>query len=205
MNRKNRPWIKAWCPLLFAGDLALIAPLQRMSALLPSTVSEKVKMKEAQRQEQESVALLQIRVKTEPPCCLSPTLHGFITPRPKVLGLIKQRRLAAREEVQAVMHTLSLAGLELRKPERILRPPDLKSGETRLTDASLGPMLWHTESGAAQWDVVLPEDLQELRVVLAPDEGGPLWSGFQWLAKQGYRIGFLPDLLSPVSRLINNN
>ena len=49
MNRKNRPWIKAWCPLLFAGDLALIAPLQRMSALLPSTVSEKVKMKEAQR------------------------------------------------------------------------------------------------------------------------------------------------------------
>ena len=100
------------------------------------------------------------------------------------------------------MHTLSLAGLELRKPERILRPPDLKSGETRLTDASLGPMLWHTESGAAQWDVVLPEDLQELRVVLAPDEGGPLWSGFQWLAKQGYRIGFLPDLLSPVSRLI---
>lgn len=157
------------------------------------------------RQEQESVALLQIRVKTEPPCCLSPTLHGFITPRPKVLGLIKQRRLAAREEVQAVMHTLSLAGLELRKPERILRPPDLKSGETRLTDASLGPMLWHTESGAAQWDVVLPEDLQELRVVLAPDEGGPLWSGFQWLAKQGYRIGFLPDLLSPVSRLINNN
>lgn len=151
------------------------------------------------------MALLQIRVKTEPPCCLSPTLHGFITPRPKVLGLIKQRRLAAREEVQAVMHTLSLAGLELRKPERILRPPDLKSGETRLTDASLGPMLWHTESGAAQWDVVLPEDLQELRVVLAPDEGGPLWSGFQWLAKQGYRIGFLPDLLSPVSRLINNN
>ena len=137
------------------------------------------------RQEQESVALLQIRVKTEPPCCLSPTLHGFITPRPKVLGLIKQRRLAAREEVQAVMHTLSLAGLELRKPERILRPPDLKSGETRLTDASLGPMLWHTESGAAQWDVVLPEDLQELRVVLAPDEGAPSGPGSNGLPCRG--------------------
>ena len=34
-------------------------------------------------------------------------------------------------------------------------------------------MLWHTETGAAQWDAVLPEDLQELRLVLAPDEGGP--------------------------------
>eukprot|EP00439_Symbiodinium_sp_Y106_P029267 s1198_g3.t1 len=155
---------RAWCPLLFAGDLALIAPLQRMSALLPSTVSEKVKMKEAQRVADDFAAQA---IDTNP---------GRNKKVPKVLGLIKQRRLAAREEVQAVMHTLSLAGLELRKPERILRPPDLKSGETRLTDASLGPMLWHTESGAAQWDVVLPEDLQELRVVLAPDEGGPLWN-----------------------------
>lgn len=100
-----------------------------------------------------------------------------------------------------MMHTLSLAGLELRKPDGSLRPPDLKSGEVRLTDASLGPMLWNTETGAAQWDVVLPEDCQELRLVLAPDEGGPLWAGFQWLAKQGYRIGFLPDLLSLVLRL----
>ena len=83
------------------------------------------------------------------------------------------------------MHTLSLAGLELRKPERILRPPDLKSGETRLTDASLGPMLWHTESGAAQWDVVLPEDLQELRVVLAPDEGAPSGPGSNGLPCRG--------------------
>ncbi|CAE7555188.1 unnamed protein product [Symbiodinium microadriaticum] len=41
--------LDAWCPLLFAGDLATIAPLQRMSALLPSTVSDKVKMQEAQQ------------------------------------------------------------------------------------------------------------------------------------------------------------
>ena len=65
-------------------------------------------------------------------------------------------------------------------------------------------MLWNTETGAAQWDTVLPEDCQELRLVLAPDEGGPLWAGFQWLAKQGYRIGFLPDLLSLVLRLTHS-
>ena len=97
--------------------------------------------------------------------------------------------------MQAVMHILSLAGLDFRVSERRLRPPDLRNGEIRLTDASLGPMLWHTETGAAQWDAVLPEDLQELRLVLAPDEGGPLWAGFQWLAKAGYRISFLPDLM----------
>ncbi|CAE7244854.1 unnamed protein product, partial [Symbiodinium sp. CCMP2592] len=147
------------------------------------TVSDTVKMKEAQRVADNFAAQ---SVEPNP---------GRNKKLPKVLGLIRQRRLAAREEVQAVMHILSLAGLDFRLSERQLRPPDLRNGEIRLTDASLGPMLWHTESGAVQWDAVLPEDLQELRLVLAPDEGGPLWAGFQWLAKRGYRISFLPDLM----------
>ncbi|CAE7707516.1 unnamed protein product [Symbiodinium sp. CCMP2592] len=175
--------LSVWCPILFAGDLAVLGPLQKMSALLPSTVSDTVKMKEAQRVADNFAAQ---SVEPNP---------GRNKKLPKVLGLIRQRRLAAREEVQAVMHILSLAGLDFRLSERQLRPPDLRNGEIRLTDASLGPMLWHTESGAAQWDAVLPEDLQELRLVLAPDEGGPLWAGFQWLAKRGYRISFLPDLM----------
>lgn len=51
INRFPLSWgaCEVWCPILFAGDLAVLGPLQKMSALLPSTVSDTVKMKEAQR------------------------------------------------------------------------------------------------------------------------------------------------------------
>ena len=83
---------------------------------------------------------------------------------------IKQKRLAAREELKAVLHTLSLAGMELHKPDHVLRPVDTSSGELRLLKGNK-PFLWNPSTGNGQWDYVW--DCSALRLVVSPDEGGP--------------------------------
>ena len=105
---------------------------------------------------------------------------------------IKQKRLAAREELKAVLHTLSLAGMELHKPDHVLRPVDTSSGELRLLKGNK-PFLWNPSTGNGQWDYVW--DCSALRLVVSPDEGGPLWSAFLWLSSRGHKVHFVRDEL----------
>ena len=71
---------------------------------------------------------------------------------PDILSRIKQKRYSAREEWKAVLHTLSLAGLEL-CCERPLRPRDSTEQETREWQGER-PLLCHPTSGETEWDVL---------------------------------------------------
>ena len=110
-----------------------------------------------------------------------------------MLSRIKQKRLSAREELKAVLHTLSLAGLEL-CCERPLRPRDTSQQETREWQGGR-PFLCHPTSGEAEWDVLQALEKKKLRVVLSPDEGGPLWAAFMWLNTKGCKVNFIRDEL----------
>ncbi|CAE7343813.1 unnamed protein product, partial [Symbiodinium necroappetens] len=176
-----------WCAVLFAGRVAVLPPVQRLSYLLPSTASDERKLQEAQR------------VADDFGSKAEETKHGNkkVLPdgiRPRVLKTIKQKRLAAREELKAVLHTISLAGMELQKPDHVLRPADSSSGEVRLFRGNQ-PFLWSPSTGNGHWDMVLESQQNRLRLVLSPDEGGPLWAAFTWMANQGYKINFIRDEL----------
>ncbi|CAE7822907.1 unnamed protein product [Symbiodinium sp. CCMP2456] len=112
---------------------------------------------------------------------------------PRILSRIKQKRLSAREELKAVLHTLSLAGLEM-CCERPLRPRNTTQQETRECQGGR-PFLCHPTSGEAEWDVLQPSEKKKLGVILSPDEGGPLWSAFMWLNTKGCKVNFIRDEL----------
>ena len=103
--------------------------------------------------------------------------------------------MSAREHLRCLCQTLSILSLELRLPEHILRPVDLKMQEKRLFDEDGRAYLWSPETGTATWDCLQPASAREIRVSLQPDEGSPMFCTAQFLQQKHFRIIFLRDEL----------
>ena len=58
-------------------------------------------------------------------------------------------------------------------------------------------------SGVSRWDCPTQENEGHLRLILCPDEGGPLWSAYQFLAHSGAAVGFRRDELFFACMLTN--
>ncbi|CAE7946240.1 unnamed protein product [Symbiodinium sp. KB8] len=164
--------LDVWSPIVFCGRAAACMPLQRMSDLLASTASVETKLQEAQRAAdsfaelssaaqavgQKKKLLLGSKEKTVPiSCLLLPLAHS--SRRPKAISTIRQKKLAAREQLQALLHTLNMLDLELKLPEHGLHAADTANGEVRISSPD-GCFLWNANTGHAVWDKILEDDLQ---------------------------------------------
>ena len=123
--------------------------------------------------------------------------------RPKALSSIREQRLASKQELKAVRHVLQVAGIELDDifPARPLRPVD-PAKEQRLFHTLDGKRMAYIaskEDNTARWDTIGPS--KHLRLVLSPDEGGPLFCGFQWLAYHNGCVALNRDPLFLVCNL----
>ncbi|CAE7331982.1 unnamed protein product [Symbiodinium microadriaticum] len=173
--------LDVWSPIVFCGRAAACMPLQRMSDLLASTASVETKLQEAQRAADSFAEL-------------SSAAQAVGQKKPKAISTIRQKKLAAREQLQALLHTLNMLDLELKLPEHGLHAADTANGEVRISSPD-GCFLWNANTGHAVWDKILEDDLQDLRVVLSPDEGSSMFCCYAFLAGNGFRVGWCRDEL----------
>eukprot|EP00439_Symbiodinium_sp_Y106_P052841 s684_g7.t1 len=155
--------LDVWSPILFCGRAAACMPLQRMSDLLASTASAETKLQEAQKAADSFAELTN-----------AAQAVGQRKKLPKAISTIRQKKLAAREQLQSLLHTLNMLDLELTLPEHQLRAADAANGEIRISSAE-GHFLWNANTGHAVWDKILEDDLKDVRVVLSPDEGSSMF------------------------------
>ncbi|CAE7596873.1 unnamed protein product [Symbiodinium sp. CCMP2456] len=198
--------LDVWSPVLFCGRAAACMPLQRMSDLLASTASVETKLEEAQRAADSFAELtsaaqavgqkkkLLFGRKEKTSCECHVLFSSESSPRPKAISTIRQKKLAAREQLQALLHTLNMLDLELKLPEHGLHAADTANGEVRITSPD-GCFLWNANTGQAVWDKIMEADLKDLRVVLSPDEGSSMFCCFAFLAANGFRVGWCRDEL----------
>lgn len=125
--------------------------------------------------------------------CLGPAP----TPRPRTIGRLRQERLSSREHMRAVLHSLDLLDLELAPLPVSYRAADAEKHECREMYGGNRAFIFNYESGVAEW--VCSPDLEEggadlgVRVTLHPDEGGPLFCAWQFLASLDLPVGFCRD------------
>ena len=118
-------------------------------------------------------------------------------PRPKVISAIHQKRLCSCDHLRAVGHVLEHVGMSLDElfPANILKGPS--GPEQRLQhkiSAKTWSYLWNPDAGTCRWDAV-QEPAGHRRLILSPDEGGPLYCAYIHLASCGAAIGFQRDEL----------
>ena len=118
--------------------------------------------------------------------------------RPKVLSSIHEKRIVSRDHLRAVVNVLQHVGLEL---DQTFGPNMLKAVAPacearfvhRIGNECLG-YIADKRTGQARWDyAVNPSDHE--RLILSPDEGGPLFCAYVHLANSGSAIHFQRDEL----------
>ena len=172
--------------------------LQRLSDLLPSTTSVETKMEET-RKLADQAARTDSKQGAASKVCLGSRNHkAVVIPsskysrdrlRPKTISKIKQQRLSTREHLKAVIHSLELLECELHLPKLTLagaRPQD----HVAVEKSDNRSFRCNTQSGESEW---LCLDTKLLRLVLQGDQGGPLYSGYQYLAGRGFAVSFIRD------------
>ena len=126
-----------------------------------------------------------------------PVIESLISPlRPKVIGRIKQKKIAAREHLRAVLNCLSQLELDLAVPQEPLKRVD-PTCEVRLFHGNAA-FRWNKVDGTAKWDT--PTDRpgcagQHLRLVLHADEGSPLFSAVMFLHSRNVAVQLVRDEL----------
>ncbi|CAE7414538.1 unnamed protein product [Symbiodinium sp. CCMP2592] len=164
-----------WLPVLTVDKTVAPWVLQRLSDLLPSTASTETKMEECQRLADQAAQ--------------ADSKLATARKLPKAISKIKQQRLSTREHLKAVIHSLDLLECELKLPKATLegaRPQEHITME-RYSSRSFR---CNTQSGESEW---LSLDQKLLRLVLQGDQGGPLYSGYQYLAGRGFPVSFIRD------------
>ena len=112
--------------------------------------------------------------------------------RPKALKKIRQQRLSSREHLRCLCHLLNILDIEVTETSQPLRPADLSANEQRFFYQGQA-YLWSARTGAAVWDSVQPAAQKELRLILQPDEGGPMFCAVQWMQSKNFRVLLLRD------------
>ena len=125
---------------------------------------------------------------------------SLVRRRPKALNALREDRLAAKQELKAVSNALDHIGLSLDNlfPSCPCAPVDADSEVRRqhtLNDEVLSFVV-KRDTGASRWDTVVEgQGCNSLRLMLCPDQGGPLYSAYQFLAHHGANVGFIRDEL----------
>ena len=91
------------------------------------------------------------------------------------------------------MHSLELLEIRVGLPERPLLAADPSNGLQRYMH--LGKAYLAKDSSASSQWVCFDDRCTLTRIVLHPDEGGPLYAGFQFLAQKGVPIVLRRDEL----------
>lgn len=112
--------------------------------------------------------------------------------RPKSLSKLQQARLATREQVQAVLHSLELLDVEL-KPGNVGYPSANPKEGTQRRYHDGKPFMYDVNKGDGVWLEL--EDDDRVRIILNPDEGSALFAGFQFLANLQLPVAFRRDEL----------
>ena len=128
-----------------------------------------------------------------------PNRSPHVQPRPKALGALREQRLAAKQELKAVRNILDHANFDLdtifsATPLRAIDPAHETRAEHRLGSDVLAFHV-NTTTGECTWAAVMPGEDTTVRLVLAPDEGGPLFACYQYLALQGAKVTLNRDAL----------
>ena len=128
-----------------------------------------------------------------------PNRSPHVQPRPKALGALREQRLAAKQELKAVRNILEHANFDLdtifsATPLRAIDPAHEPRAEHRLGSDVLAFHV-NTTTGECTWAAVMPGEDTTVRLVLAPDEGGPLFACYQYLALQGAKVTLNRDAL----------
>ena len=119
------------------------------------------------------------------------------TCRPKALSALREERMAAKQELKAISNVLSYAGVALDSifPDNALRPP-VPGQEERLS-FKVGNEQWafivNPSTLECRWDTPQISESKHVRLVLCPDEGGPLYSGFQFLCHNDAAVALHRD------------
>ena len=109
------------------------------------------------------------------------------------MARIRQQRIASREQLRAVLHVLSLCEIAVQEPQSTLDAVNPLENERR--DCYDGrPFITNLSTGQLHWADVSAEDDYN-RIILSPDEGGPLYTAWQFCAMRNLPIGFNRDEL----------
>ena len=117
--------------------------------------------------------------------------------RPKALTALREERMAAKQELKAISNVLSYAGVALDSifPENALRPP--VPGQEQRHCVKVGNEHWafivNPSNMEWRWDTPATSETKHVRLVLCPDEGGPLYSGFQFLCHNDAAVALHRD------------
>ncbi|CAE7775215.1 unnamed protein product [Symbiodinium sp. CCMP2456] len=113
---------------------------------------------------------------------------------PKALNAIKQDRLSSRQELKALINILSHVGvsLDLCWPRQPLIPADPEKEERFLHKLTLA-FLFDRQTGISKWDTPMSTD--HVRLVICPDQGGPMFCCYQYLAHLGASVALTRDEL----------
>ena len=114
--------------------------------------------------------------------------------RPKVLGEIKQKKLAAREHLRAVLNCLNHLDLDMAIPKNVLRPVD-PTCEFRSHHGHV-PFISNKTTGCSRWDA--PNDFLDashMRLILGADEGSPLFTAVMFLHSNHVAVRLARDEL----------
>ena len=121
-------------------------------------------------------------------------MQGICLLRPRKIKDVHQKKVAAKEQLLAVHNCIQHVGFSFDQiwPEEGLRPIDPLI-ETRLSHEFEGETRTYVHNAITKechWE---PLNGEHYRLVLAPDEGSSLFTGFMFLASKGAAIGFNRD------------
>ena len=109
--------------------------------------------------------------------------------------------------MKAIANVAAYSGVDLSRifPECPLLPidPEHETRNTTTLDNEAMAYVSTNETGQSRWDCPSLQSQAHVRLVLCPDEGGPLWSAYQFLAHNNAAIGFRRDELY-LSRMFSN-
>ena len=213
--------LEVWLPVFGLPNCLSVGTLQRLSTLLPSSATASQKLGVASlvaeshtkavlaeptsRQDKKKLTLTcpyaQLSViLSVAPIPESEIHNSLVRLRPKALSSLRDDRLAAKQELKACSNVLSHIGIGLEEvfPSCRCAPIDPDNEERRLHSVGDGLLAFvaNKATGVARWDTVLEgPNSDTLRLILCPDQGGPLYAAYQFLAHNGANVGFIRDEL----------
>ena len=104
------------------------------------------------------------------------------------------KKLAAREHLRAVLHCLDQLDVDMAVPKNVLKPMDplleLRSHHEKV------PFITNKTTGVSRWDAPQESEKQDhLRLVLAADEGSPLFAAVMFLNSKNVAVRLARDEL----------
>ncbi|CAE7031325.1 unnamed protein product [Symbiodinium sp. CCMP2592] len=167
--------MSVWLPVVCCNDFAAVGTLQKMDPHHVSEVDTATKMKAAAQ-------------------IAGATADLLVADRPRKIKEVHQKKLAAKEQLQALHNCIQHMGINFDQlwPDESLRPinPLMEQRLCHRFEGEDRMYVHNAMTSECHWE---PLNGAHYRLVLAPDEGSSLFTGFMFLASKGAAIGFNRD------------